>query len=109
MVAARHVKADRIAEDVAFSLILRNVVAARFQRHHKLAFIVIVAGEDRIRDFAAVFHDGIGRLHEDHRRIALVGIHLDDVGHVVLADAIDATDRKLGIGADNIEMRGGRG
>ena len=101
-VAARHVEADRVAEDERRSRLRPATLHARLaDRHHELDLVVEVLGGQRIADAARRCrrhdgHDRVGRLGEEERRL-LGGIaaHLLRVLGVVAADAIDVADREI--------------
>src|SRR5580658_1871403 len=94
-VAPRHVEPDGIAEDEVECLVDRHVAPAFGQRDHQLDLVLIVLGLGRIGDGAAAGDDGVGRLHEEERRLAVgVMAHLARMLGIVPADAIDAMDGK---------------
>ncbi|MNC85130.1 hypothetical protein D3C83_07100 [compost metagenome] len=74
----------------------RYVGAVFPDRHHHLDLVVQVPGDLREGDGGAVRNDGVRRLHEKERRLALgVMPHLARVLGVVAADAIDAPHREF--------------
>ena len=69
-----------------------------------------VGCERRIRHLRAIKHDGIARLLEEERRIALVGfLHLANVVEIVAADAIDPANGKEAAAHDRHFGRRDRG
>jgi hypothetical protein len=93
-VAPRHVEAHRVAPDEVERPVDRHVLPALAQRHDHLDLVVHVGGlvgvGERAREIEVV-----GVLLEEERRLAVgVVAHLDRVGRVVAADAVDAPHRK---------------
>src|SRR5215207_7234224 len=98
-VAAGHVEADRIAEDMVESLLDRNVASALGQRHHHLNLEMVVPGFRWIGMICRfTFHDGlesVRRFHEEEGWLAgWIATHLPRMGRIVAADAIDTADRE---------------
>ena len=76
-----------------------DVAAAALERDDQLDLVVHVLGQRRIGHRAAVRHDGVGGLGEEERRLAHVLAHLLDVLDIIAADAPQAADRKIFVGA----------
>jgi hypothetical protein len=73
----------------------RDVHAARFQRHDHLDLVVHVLGLGRIRKTVAD-RQIVRVLLEEERRLPIrIMPHLDGMGGVVAADAIDAANGEL--------------
>ena len=104
MVAAGHVEAHGVAEDMFGRVAYGDVVAAGFHRDDQFAFVVKVLGEHGVGDLSAVADKGIGRLHEDDRRIAFVLLHFAHMGEVVLSDAIDPPDGEFFVRSNDVEI-----
>ena len=107
-VAAGHVEPDAIAPHMLERLLDGDVLPALGDRDHHLDLVVDVLRAHRIRHGRAVLHDGIRRLHEEERRLA-VGVvpHLARVLGVVAAHAVDAPHRKACVAALDGQGRGG--
>src|SRR6185437_3614321 len=117
-VAPRHVEADGIAEDAAQCLIDGDIAAAAAEGYHQLDLVVQIGGHRGIRDLAGIGYDGVGRLHEEERVLAVrIVAHLARMRRVVAADAIDAAngeglaalDGHRGDGRDGDRIGHGRG
>ncbi len=99
-VAAGHVEADAVAEDVFQGLVDRNVGAARLHGDDQLHLVVQILGRRRIGDLGRILgvaadHDGVGRLAEEEGRLAVrIVAHLARMGGIVAADTEDAAHRK---------------
>ena len=99
-VAAGHVEADPVAEDVLQRGLHGDVGPTARQRDDELDLVVEVIGGDGEGEAAAVRHDGGGGLHEEEGRLAIgVVAHLDRVIGVVATDAEHARHREDGVGA----------
>jgi hypothetical protein len=109
-VAAGHVEADRVSEYAVERALDRDVHAALVQGHHHLDLVMHVRGLRRVGEFPREI-EVVGVLLEEERRLAVrVVPHLDGVGGVVAADAVDAAHGEgLGRDADGRENRRGRG
>ena len=104
-VAPGHVDADGVAEDAVERARDRNVRAALAERHHHLDLVMHVLGGRRIGK-RAVEDQVVRVLLEEERRLAVrVAAHLDRVGGVVAADAIDAVDREQEVAAGDRQSR----
>src|SRR5438045_3219375 len=90
-VAPRHVEPDAVAPDGLERLLERNVLPALADRDDHLDLVVDVLRADGIGDRRAALHDGIRRLHEEERRLAIrVVAHLARMLGVIAADAVNA-------------------
>src|SRR5450830_51635 len=105
-VAARHVEADRITEDVAGRVVDGDVRAALADGDHQLALEVEVGRRGRERQLGRGArrhrHDGVGvaRFAEEERRFTIrVRAHFTGMAGVVAADAVDAAHGKAGVDA----------
>ena len=106
-VAAGHVEADGVAEDAVERRPGGNVAAAAGQRHHQLDLVLQVGRARRIVH-AFADQDGLGRLHEEERRLALrIAAHLAGMFGIVAADAVDAPHRESRLAAG--DRHGGLG
>ena len=93
-IAARHVEADGIAPDMLQRIAQGDVGAATFQRHHKLDLVMHVVAVRGIGKLAGGI-EVVGVLLKEERRFAIrVMPHLNRMGRIVAADAIDAAHRK---------------
>src|SRR6185503_17234145 len=106
-VAARHVQADGIAEDVVVGAFGVDAAPALAERHHQLGLVVVIGGLRRVVHFAAAGLERELALQEEERRLAAVAAHLLLVLGVVAADAEDAAHGKLLIGAGDGKRRRG--
>src|SRR5580692_9595867 len=95
------VDADAIAVDAGKRVFGLDVAAAAFERHDQLDLVMHVLGQRRVGHRAAVGHDRVRGLGEEERRLAHVLAHLLDVLDVIAADAPQAANRKILIGAGN--------
>jgi hypothetical protein len=105
-IAARHVETDRVAVDMLARLFHRDITATLADRHHQLAFIVVIAGLRRVRQFRHGArlrrHDGrvvAGFAKEEWRFAVRIGTHFTRMARVIAAHAIHAAYRELRIGA----------
>jgi hypothetical protein len=116
-VAARHVEADRIAEDKVLGISGCDVRTPFAYRHDELELVMQIARRHRVGDATHGGwnhrHDGIGRFREEEwRLLRRVSAHFLRVLGVIAPDAIDVTDRKELISADGRNGRqipGGHG
>src|SRR5690606_22171441 len=99
-VAAGHVEAHRVAEDVRVGLLDGNVRAAGTDRHHQLDLVLQVLRRGRVgrlgRLPGCTVDHRVGRLAKEERRPA-VGIeaHFAGVRGIVAAHAVDAPHGEL--------------
>ena len=114
-VAPRHVQAHGIAVDVLERVLHRDVAPAAADGQHELDLVVHVAGAGRIGEVGRLPRrgddDGVGRLAEEERRLAVgVEAHLARVRSVVSADTVDPAHGKDvgGGGNGHGDGRGGR-
>src|SRR5580704_14140883 len=100
-IAACQVDADAVAVDAGKRVFDLDVAATAFERHHQVDLVMHVLGQRRVGHRAAVGHDRVGGLGEEEWRLAHVLAHLLDVLDVIAADAPQAANRKILIGAGN--------
>ena len=105
-VTAREINADRIAVNALQRTVRVQFTATGFQRHNQFDFIMKIARGGRIGDATSTWHDGIGRLAEEHWRARFrIAPHLLDVVTIVLANAVNPPDRKSQIRVLNSNLR----
>ena len=98
-IPARHVEADRVAEDMLERTVDGDVASALVDRRDQLDLVMIIFGQRRIGviDGRADGHvlDRVGRLLEKERRLARrIRPHLPRMRGVVASNAIDPSNRK---------------
>jgi hypothetical protein len=92
-VAARHVEADAVAEDVLIRFLGVDAAAALADGHHHFGFIVEVRRLRRIVHVAAARNQRELGLDEEKRGLAAIAAHFLLVLDVVAPDAEDASHR----------------
>src|SRR5262245_15692192 len=107
-IAARHVDADGIAEDVLHCPGGGDVTAAGFEANDQLDLEVHVLGGRRIGKLP-VDDDVVRVLLEKERRVLGVPAHFPGVFEEVAAHAVNAMDGKALVGAPDRERRLGSG
>jgi hypothetical protein len=103
-IAARHVDADGIAEDVLHCLRGLDVGAARFEANDQLDLEVHILSGRRIGEFP-VNDDVVWVLLKEERRVLDVAAHFPRMFDVVAAHAVNAVDRKELVRAPDRERR----
>ncbi|MNO93889.1 hypothetical protein D3C76_854960 [compost metagenome] len=111
-VAAGHVQAHGVTEDVFVGLFQRNVAPAFADRRDQLDLVVVVSGFRRVGQLQGLAvghrHHGIGRLAEEERRLAVgVEAHFTGMGGVVAAHAVHTAHREALVTAGNRQAGGG--
>src|SRR5258708_9902040 len=106
-VAARHVQAHGVAEDVVVGPLHVDTPPALVERDDELGLVVIVGGLCRVMPLAAARDKRELTLQEEERRLAAIAAHLLLVLGVVAPDAKDAPHGKL-LGAARDRQRGRR-
>ncbi len=93
-VAPRHVEADAVTPDMIERPVERNVGAAGFQRDNQFDFVMHIRAFLRIGERTRGI-EVAGILLEEEGGLAIgVMAHLDRMGGVIAADAIDPAHRK---------------
>ncbi len=103
-VAPGQVHPHPVAENLRQRLRRRNVAATRAQRRHQLDLVVQILCHRRKAD-GGLLADRIGRLGEKEGRLAPRGPHFTGVLAIVLANTVNAVDRKPEIPARNGQGR----
>jgi hypothetical protein len=93
-IAARHVQADAVAEDVVVRFFRVDAPAALADGDHHLRLVVVIRGLGRVVHIAAARDQRVRRLEEEEGGLAPVSAHLLLVLHVVAADAEYAPHRE---------------
>ena len=109
-VAARHVEADGVAEDMVVRPLHVDAAPALVDRDDELCLVVIVGRLRRVMHVGAAYDERKFALQEEEGCLAAVAAHLFLVLGIVTADAEDATYRELVVAAsDGKRGRGPQG
>src|SRR5687768_4855096 len=99
-IAAGHVEADAIAPDASERLIERNIAAALAERDHQFDLVMHVVRFIGVGEITAIDDEAARILLEEERLFAIgIAAHLDRMRRIVAPDAIDAVNRKHGLGS----------
>jgi hypothetical protein len=104
-IAARHVQADGVAENVLVGALRVDAAPAFGERDHELGLVVVIRSLRRIAHLAAVGHERVCALDEEKRLLAAVAAHLLLMLGIVASDAEDAPHRKRVRGARDRQHR----